>query len=209
MNMRTTTVLAAAALLFLSGAGTAAADDVRVSADLDGDGTDDRVTVVSAGTADQRIVAEVAGREVAVNVPADTRSRVVPPRVADLDGDGAAELVVLEYSGANTDTFGVWTYVDGELRAVGTDNLEALRLYEGGGVAARSGYSCEDVGGTRELAVLSAEADEGADEVTYSGSLTYYRMSDGIITPSGTAVTFTTVGADNPLLSPDADSCAA
>lgn len=209
MTIRITAALTAGILTFLPGGTAAAEQDVRVSADLNGDGTNELVTVESAGTADQRIESEVDGREISVAAPADTRSQVERPRVTDLDGDGAAELVVLEYTGANTDSFGVWAYVDGALRSLGSDTGETLRLYEGGGVSARSGYSCEDVGGGRELAVLSAQVDGEADETTYSGSWTYYQLRDGIVTPSGTTTTFTFVGADNALLSPDADTCKA
>jgi hypothetical protein len=215
MTMRKTTtaltsgLFASAAIAFLPGAATAVPDeDVLAAADLDGDGADEQITIRAAGTADQRIVTEVDGREVAADAPADTRSQVREPRVTDLDGNGAEELVLTELTGANTETFDVWAYVDGALRSLGAGNMEKLRLYEGGGVAARSGYTCENVAGGRQLVVLSAEVDDAtAAEPTYSGDWTYYRLQDGTATPTGSAVTFTAVGARSALLSPDPGAC--
>lgn len=204
--MRKTIALTTAVLAAMTaGAGTAAADDVRVAADLDGDGVDERVTVLAAGTEAQRIVTTVDGQRLSVSVPGDTMGAVVAPRVTDIDGNGAEELVLTEYVGANTDTFGVWAYMDGALYSFGTENGEALRLYEGGGVSARSGYTCED----GRLVVLSARIDDDSwDDPAYTGRWTYYRVEDGTVTPSGTEVGFTSVAADSPLLTPDSTACA-
>ena len=212
-TMRKTIALTTAAFAALTvGAGTAAATagDVRVAADLDGDGVDERVVIRAAGTAEQQIVTTVDGQRHAVSVPGDTRGAVIAPRVTDIDGNGAEELVLTEYVGANTDTFDVWAYMDGALYSFGTENGDAVRLYEGGGISARSGYTCEEVGGVRQLVVLSARIDDDSwDDPTYTGSWTYYRIEDGTATPSGTEVTFTSVGADSPLLAPDSAACAA
>lgn len=212
ITMRKTIALTAAVLAAMTaGAGTAAATagDVRVAADLDGDGVDEQVTVAAAGTEKQRIVTTVDGQPLSVSVPGDTMGAVIAPRVTDIDGNGAEELVLTEYVGANTDTFGIWAYMDGALYSFGTDNGEPVRLYEGGGISARSGYTCEEVGGVRRLVVLSAQIDDDSwDDPAYTGSWTYYRVEDGTATPSGTEVTFTSVGADSPLLSPDSAACA-
>lgn len=212
ITMRKTIALTAAVLAAATvGAGTAAATagDVRVAADLNGDGVDEQVTVRAAGTEKQRIVTTVDGQRLTVSAPADTLGAVIAPRVTDIDGNGAEELVLTEYVGANTDTFGVWAYMDGALYSFGTDNGEAVRLYEGGGISARSGYTCEEVGGVRQLVVLSAQIDDDSwDDPAYTGRWTYYRVEDGTATPSGTEVAFTSVGADSPLLAPDSAACA-
>jgi hypothetical protein len=202
----TTGILASAALAFMTnGVATAVPDeDVLAAADLNGDGVEDQVTVRSVGTADQRVVARVDGKEVAIDAPAET-SIVRPPRVTDLNGDGADELVVREQTGANTEAFGVWDYADGALRQVATKDGHPLKLYEGGGVMARSGYRCED----GQLVVLRAEADvTTTPKATYTGSWTYYSIADGVVTPSEAEVSFTEVGAESPLLSPDTGTCA-
>ena len=204
-------VIASAALAFLTG-GTAAAvpdEDVLAHADLNGDGADETVTIRSAGTAQQELVTEVDGQRLAASAPADTPSDVRLPRVTDVNGDGAEELVVSELTGANTETFGIWEYVDGTLRQVAGPNGDLLRLYEGGGVTARSGYTCEKFGPGSQLVVLSAEADDTArDTITYTGSWTYYALTDGVATPTGTTVSFTSVSGENPLMNPDNGSCA-
>lgn len=206
-TLLSTGVIASAALAFLS-AGTASAapdEDLLAKVDLNGDGADETVTIRSAGTAQQTLLAEVDGHPLAVPAPADTASIVRPPRVTDLNGDGAEELVVSEQTGANTETFGIWQYVDGTLIQVAGPNGDLLRLYEGGGVSARSGYTCEE----RQLVVLSAEADDIAQNATtYTGSWTYYRLVDGVATPTGTTVSFTSVSGDNPLMNPDPEACA-
>jgi hypothetical protein len=205
----TTAALVAATVGLGTGTASASAKDVRVAADLNGDGVDEQVTVRAAGTADQQIVTTVDGQRHTVSVPADTLGAAITPRVTDIDGNGAEELVLTEYVGANTDTFGVWAYMDGALYSFGTDNGDAVRLYEGGGVSARSGYTCEEVGGVRQLVVLSARIDDDSwDDPTYTGSWTYYRVEDGTASPSGTEVAFTSVGADSPLLAPDSAACA-
>lgn len=205
----TTGVLAAAAFATLSGTAWAAPDeDVVTSADLDGDGEQETVNVLSVGTQDQRILAVVDGVEVEVAAPADTRSVIRPPRVVDIDGDGSDELVVREQVGANTEAFGIWEYANGEFRAIGTPNADVMRLYQGGGVSARSGYGCEGAGDDRTLVVLSAEADvTNTPEATYSGSWTYYRVVDGIATPTGAEESFANEPADTPMLQLDADTC--
>ena len=212
--MRKTIALAAVTLAATAvglGAGSAAATapgDVRLAADLNGDGVDEQITVSAAGTDKQQIVTTVDGQRYTASVPGDTAGAVIAPRVTDIDGNGAEELVLTEYVGANTDTFVVWAYMDGALYSFGADNGDVLRLYEGGGVSARSGYTCEEVGGVRQLVVLSAQIDDSSwDDPTYTGSWTYYRIEDGTATPNGTEVSFTSVGAESPLLSPDSGAC--
>lgn len=216
IERRTTTVLGAgvlmsAALAFLTGgtAGAAPDDDVLAHADLNGDGAAETVTIHAAGTAEQKLVTAVDGRQLAVSAPADTASTARPARVTDVNGDGVDELLVSELTGANTETFGLWEYVDGTLRQVVGPHGDLLRLYEGGGIAARSGYTCEKFGSGNQLVVLSAEADDVAqDAVTYTGSWTYYALTDGVATPSGATVSFTSVGGESPLMNPDNGSCA-
>jgi hypothetical protein len=199
---------AIAAALALWVPGTAAADqpaqqDAR--ADLDGDHLDEDVTLYRSTEDTQVLATIIDGEPVNATIPADLPGGGVEPiRVTDLDGDRRDEALVAESVGANTVWYGLWHYRDGRgLVRVGTDDGHQLTVIEGGGVAARSGYACDD----DTFATLTAEADDiSADPVTYSGSRTIYELRDGIATPTD-VIRFHHATADQSVMRVDPESC--
>ncbi|WP_020672121.1 hypothetical protein [Amycolatopsis nigrescens] len=176
-------------------------------ADLDGDGTPETVTLTMIGDGTQQLTADVGGRQIQATMPGDDFAGAQPIRVTDLNADGRAELVITKSVGANTLTFDAWDY-DGEFRRLGTPDGQPLDLYEGGGVAARVGYTCEATPAGRALVTLGSEADDvGADPLTYTGARTAYTLQDGVLTPAAT-VPFTSVAPTDPLVSTDPAACA-
>jgi hypothetical protein len=172
---------------------TASADDVSVAyADLNGDHRIDRVTLARAhdNPNDQLLVATV-GRTSHVRRIPTAGEPLSPLRVVDLDHDGRQEVLVTEMNGANTSWFGVWHLADGnDWQPVLAASGGGFELYEGGGVREVSRYGCRQVGGRREVVLLSAQLrDPWADEI-YSGRLWSFTVRDGVATlTSSTAVT--------------------
>lgn len=201
----TTGAIAAAIALFSTG--TAAADQPAqqdATADLDGDRVQEDVTLYKSTEDTQVLAAIVDGQPESATIPADLGDGVEPIRVTDLNGDGRDEMIIAESAGANTVWYSVWHYRDGRgLAGVGTEDGHQLTIFEGGGVAARSGYACGD----DAFAVLNAEADDiSADPVTYSGSRTIYELRDGTAV-STDEITFHHATDDQAVMRADPHSC--
>ncbi|MCP2166845.1 hypothetical protein [Goodfellowiella coeruleoviolacea] len=204
----TATAVAATALVLLP-LGSASADPVRTAAaDLDGDGRADRVTLSQVDDQTQSLTVVVGDRTATATMqwwaPA---TGVQPVRVTDLDRNGRQELIVLETVGANTDTFSIWEYTtSGSLRRVTRLNGEPVQLYEGGGVAAHSGYECDDnLAQQRVLVKLDTLRDDNG--VTYSGTRTGYRITGGLARVLWT-VPISHVSSDDPVTATDPGTCA-
>jgi hypothetical protein len=186
--VRTVTLTGLAAALGLAGAAPAlaapAGEPIYTAADLNGDGTRDTVTSWQAGHGEQVVSATVNGRRTSVHLPADRRFGIVAPRVADLNGDGRAELLVATSLGATTSVFSVLHFDGRRLsRVVGADN-KPFEVAEGGGVAAHLGYLCMAPGGDRLFVTVVSSADDvsrPADEITYTGTRTIYTLRDGAL----------------------------
>ncbi|MBB4911523.1 hypothetical protein [Actinophytocola algeriensis] len=213
MNTRTTAILstglmtaAALALVSVPAASATPAGDVTTHADLDGDGTDELVTVRAAGTDAQKLLVEVAGEELRAEVPADAEGIVRPPRIVDLNNDGREELAVRERFSSDTHVFGVWEYADGRLRSLSTPNGHQFRLYDGADDTSTYGYGCVEEDDVRSVVVMNASEDDAG---TWSGSQVYYSVADGVVTPTGGDITFTALPFVGPALHPDRDTCAA
>ncbi|QWF78656.1 VCBS repeat-containing protein [Amycolatopsis sp. CA-230715] len=202
------TGVVAAALAATAGSASASEPPQRATAqaDLDGNGTLETVTLTKSGDA-MDLSTTVEGKTVHANVPGDGFAGTVSPlRVADFNGDGAADLVVRYSVGANTDWFGVWDFDGTGFRQLTTPDGKALMLNEGGGLAARTGYACADVP-SRELTSVAAEADDiSANPITYTGSRTTYQVRDGVATPQRT-MDLKSVPSADPLVSPNPDTC--
>lgn len=204
-----TTGIVAAALAATAGSASASEppqQSFTAQADLDGNGTLETVTITKSSDA-MDLSATIDGKTVHANVPGDGFAGDVSPlRVADFNGDGAADLVVRYSVGANTDWLGVWDYDGTGFRQLTTPDGKALTLNEGGGLAARTGYACADVP-HRELTSVAAEADDiSKDPITYTGSRTTYLVRDGIATPQRT-MDLKSVPSADPLVSPNPDTC--
>ncbi|OXM64031.1 FG-GAP repeat domain-containing protein [Amycolatopsis vastitatis] len=157
---------------------------IHTTADLNGDGTPEDVVSWQAGRGDQVVSAIVNGRRTSIHLPADGRVGILPPRVADLNGDGRAELLVATSFGADTTTFSVLHFDGRKLsRVVGADH-RPFSVAEGGGTAAHLGYMCMAPGGDRLFVTVVSSADDvalPADEITYTGTRTIYALRDGAL----------------------------
>ena len=214
--------LATATVIATSGAATAPADpvvpeQVLVTADLDGDGIPDPVTLrqLSPGTQLLRVALREEILDALIGGDDTVPLPLIPPRPSDLDGDGRAELVLTVVVGANTLTYEVWRYdEDHGLRPVTDESGAPWRLYEGGGVAATSGYGCATPhpGEARRLPfAVEARWDESRTEqepIRYDGEVVTYEIAGGVARPVGTAHV-QDVARDDPQVTTDPATCAA
>ncbi|MEV6873191.1 VCBS repeat-containing protein [Amycolatopsis sp. NPDC051128] len=186
--VRTATLTAFAVALGFAGAAPALAASpdapIHTAADLNGDGTRDDVVSWRAIRGDQVVSATVNGQRTSIHLPADARFGVLPPRVADLNGDGRAELLVATSFGADASTYSVLHFDGRKLsQVVGADH-RPFSVAEGGGAAAHLGYMCMAPGGDRLFVTVVSSADDvtrPADEITYTGTRTTYTLRDGVL----------------------------
>ncbi|PWV80386.1 hypothetical protein SAMN05421630_109263 [Prauserella marina] len=183
-------------------------------ADIDGDGEPDDVVLKEASANNQTLTFRLAsGGSAEMTFEGDTSMPLQPPRPVDLNGDKQDEIVVAESVGANTLTLNVWAYdVTGtKIFPVTTTNGGRLRLFEGGGIAAVTGYGCLPLNpgsSGRDLIGVKALIDDPAsDTATYTGTRTTYH-----VTPDGKArtvnrVNVTSVPRDDPALTTDPAAC--
>jgi dipeptidyl aminopeptidase/acylaminoacyl peptidase len=204
-----TTGIVVAALAFpTAGVASAAPKTVTAQADLDGNGTLDSLSLSQASSTSQVLEATIGGRVVRATLPSDDFTGVQPMQVTDMNADGKAEVVVTEYWGANTVTMSAWDFDGRGLRVLSTVDGEPLRLYEGGGISARSGYTCETSRRGKVLVSFSAVWDDDSrDGVTYSGTRTSYLVRDGVATPSA-RFSFTGVGQSSAWVNGNPAACA-
>ncbi|WP_156756638.1 hypothetical protein [Actinokineospora pegani] len=181
--------------------GSASADPVTATADLDGDGVADTVTArtVPGDPTRQQITATVNGREYTATGDSDPNG-VQPLRVTDVNRDGANEVITTGYLGANTVTMTIWVLHNDSLQAVFGPAGEPFYLYEGGGVSQVNGYSCAE--GT--IQVTSGDADNpGGQDPTYSGEVIAYTLDGAMLQLAGETVSF----EGEPRPTPDPQTC--
>lgn len=196
----------AGALGMLPAATASAAPQQQASPDLNDDGRQDLATLEPVGDGSQQLLRFIVdGRTAEAVLPGDSSAGARPMRMTDINGDGAQELVVTESVGANTETLAVADLgPDGTVRTLTTSDGERLELYEGGGIAARSGYECAPAGNARMLITLGATNEGPAS--AYDGSRIGYEVRDGVATRID-EVPFEGVGQDDPVLQVDPASC--
>lgn len=198
-------VLAIAAIAFGVTGQASAAPGRSVSADLDGDGRQDTVSVHQVTANRQLLVAAVGGTRLSAYVPLDSAVGVRPPRVVDVDADGRDEVVVTESVGANTLKFTAWGLFGGRLAPITLPHGDALALWEGGGVSATSAYGCVEQAGGRVLVLTGGYALD-AGFTRYRGERTTFTVADGVATWQGT-LSFE-AGRDDPRFQADPAACA-
>jgi hypothetical protein len=214
--IRVATVTGIAAALSLatvipaSAAPSTPAEPVTTVADLDGDGEIETVSAEQTGAHDQVISATVNGTFTSIHIGADGYAGIEAPRVTDLNGDGRAELIVVQSVGVNT-MFSTALHFDGRnLSQVVDEADKPLSVAEGGGVAAHLGYQCTSLeGGGRTFETVAAEADDisaPVEQITYSGTRTVYTLRDGALTAQNT-IPFSARQATDPVLATDATTC--
>jgi len=202
----TTGAVAAVLACATPGIASATSESVTAQADLDGNGAPDTLTLTESGAETQELVATVGGTTARVTIPMDPYFHTAPLRVTDVNADGKSEVIVTEYVGANTLTLSSWDFDGVHLRELRTPDGQPFQLYEGGGIRAHSGYDCEQLASGRALVVFNSASDD-IDFATYDGDRTWYRVRDGVATPT-TRITFTGAEADNPIRDGDPDTCA-
>lgn len=176
----------------------------ETTADVDGDGRGDPVTLQQVSEETMLLRAGLRDEFVDATVAGDARGQRPVP--ADIDGDGADELLVPESVGANTITYAAWTYTpEAGLHAVRTTDGEPLRLHEGGGATAVSTYGCAPANTGRLL--VSVNAHESGPEAAYQGDRVTYSVRGGVAavvdeTPIADAE------RDDPALRADPATCA-
>ncbi|MHA6623218.1 hypothetical protein [Pseudonocardia sp. DLS-67] len=181
-------------------------------ADLDADGTDDRITVQADPGGGWQLRVDLAGRTVTAKLPTDEPAVLeADRRVSDMDGDRVPEVVVPVSIGANTVSSAVYLY-DPQLGLVPVSGPDGhpFFLYEGGGVSAVNGYECADDHDGRSLGLVGVTLREdlpAGGEPRYSGSYNAYSVSDGIVTPVQ-STPIEDVAAGDPVLQTDPMSCA-
>jgi hypothetical protein len=178
--MKTGALLLALTAVLAFAAPANAADQVGVQADLNGDGRLDEVTATPvAGDPEQQLLtATVRGVRLTAVTPLDSHVGILPLRVVDLNGDGRDEVVVAESVGANTVSFNVWGLFSGLRPVTGSDG-RALKLWEGGGISAHSGYGCEQADGARQLVTVYARLSDSEQDV-YTGERVTYSVDGGV-----------------------------
>jgi hypothetical protein len=208
--VRTVTLTGLAAALGLAGAAPALADEpIYTAADLNGDGTRDTVTSWQKGHSEQVVSATVNGRHTSIHLPVDSQFGVVAPRVADLNGDGRAELLVATSVGANTTFYSVLHFDGRNLSRVVDADDKPFEVAEGGGIAAHLGYMCMAPGGDRLFVTVTSSADDVSrpdDEITYTGARTIYMLRDGALSVLEQDA-FTSRPTSDPVTMVDAASC--
>jgi hypothetical protein len=184
--------LTAAVMGIAAQAGTVAPQAVRgevavegqqtASADLNGDGRLDRVTLrpVDGNPNVQELVARVGGKRLTATVPMNNYGGVQPMRVVDVNADGRDEVVVTQSVGANTDSFGVWGLHGNALSRVRLADGTQLILWQGGGASAVLRYGCTADHDGRQL--VQARGMGIGDYTVYEGEYVVYTVDGAVAT---------------------------
>ena len=152
------------------------------SADLNGDGRLDRVTLrpVDGNPEQQLLTARIGGKRLTATVPMDNYGGVRPMRVVDVDADGRDEVIVTEIVGANTDHFVVWGLHGNALTSVKLADGTPLRLMEGGGASAVVRYGCTADHDGRQLIQVRGVAV--GDWTVFEGEYIVYTVDGAVAT---------------------------
>ncbi|MFC7342916.1 hypothetical protein [Saccharopolyspora griseoalba] len=195
----------AGALVFgQAAAAQPAADKQVVHADVDGDGSTEPVTVRKVDDATQVIRFVLPRGPVETTAPANY-SVLQPPRVTDVNRDGAAEIAVITTAGANTDHFQLFKH-DPAIGVVAVQSGgQPFTFHEGGGATARLGYQCEDPGKGPMLRTVRAQYDSSTGK--FDGTTSWWVFS-GNSTGEWTKAPFQDLPGDDPALNLDPGTCA-
>lgn len=178
----TLALFAAAAAFATPAAAATAPTQHAVQADLNGDGTLDRVVVraVPNNPNEQVLVATVGRVNYVAREALDAFDTTVQPlRVVDTNADGRDEVLLTESVGANTNTFSVWGLFDG-WRPIKMPDQSRLRLFEGGAVYSFSTFGCDTIAAQRKLVTVAGWLDEMESEI-YMGVRVTYSVGFGAV----------------------------
>ncbi|GAA0530864.1 hypothetical protein GCM10011581_28370 [Saccharopolyspora subtropica] len=200
---RTLLVGVAAAALLLPGGAPALGQERGVTADMDGDGRPDPVSLQQVSDSSMLLRVGLPGEFVDAKVPGNAGGRQPVP--VDVNGDGFDEVLVPEAVGANTVTYVVWAYsAEAGLFGVPLRDGAPWRIFEGGGATAVSTYGC---GPGRPGRVLDSVNAYLADDGGYRGERVTYQFAYGV---AGEVyrMPISGVGRDDPALQADPATCA-
>ena len=205
------------AVFGMSGSVIAQADESfetkTTQADVDGDGRLDGVTLREVSADSQTLTFGLADEQVQITIAGDARYPLQTPRPVDVNSDGSHEVTVPEFIGANTITSNIWRYdvQRGKIFPVSNPDGSRLKVYEGGGASARSGYNCFDYPdtGARDLETLEARMVGTSDgSPLFNGVRTRYHVVYGIATQVK-RVEYEAIAGTDPRLDSDPRSCGA
>ncbi|RZS36558.1 hypothetical protein EV193_107239 [Herbihabitans rhizosphaerae] len=206
--------VAGTALATVAASGTASAQEpgyesTTVYADVDGDGKPNAVTVNEVSPNRQALIFAFAEDALDVSFEADTAPPLQPPRVVDVDADGRDEVVVAKVVGANTLTFTVWKF--DQVRGIVPLTTNAggpFDVFEGGGIAAVSGYTCATDHDGRQFVTVNAHlVGPPSGNPRYDGERTSYKVTGNSVTVQS-VTPIRQAGRDDPLLVADPATCA-
>jgi hypothetical protein len=192
----TLALFAAAAAFATPAAAATAPAQFAVQADLNGDGTLDRVVVKAVPDDEfaQSVIATVGRANYVARTEfyAPEGVGVQQPRVVDVNDDGRDEVLVTESVGANTYKFTVWGVSSHGWGPVvyGIAPDVKFAVWEGGGAEYFDRYGCEPdpFGGRR---IVSVYASKNEHEIFWGGRITYGIYDGSAWTISSTSVSGT------------------
>ncbi|MEO6083094.1 MAG: VCBS repeat-containing protein [Umezawaea sp.] len=158
---------------------------VSVQADLDGDGTLEKVVSqpIAGNPDEQLLITRVHGTRFTARAPLSSNVGIWKLVAVDVNGDGRDEVIVTESIGANTLRMSAWGLFGGLRPVIKTDG-SVLNLWEGGGISALSNYTCEPVGDSRRLVTVGGVLTDWEHGV-YTGERVSYTVHEGLATESG------------------------
>lgn len=172
----------------------AGAQDVsEVSADVDGDGANDRVLAYRRGDGSRRLAVDVAaGGTAAVDASATEVEGPASLSVlggARLGGDGETVLAMTG-AGASVVIVGLFQFVECTLARVSFPSSQDVELPVGGGITHGDGIACSD----GALVRLSATSTDGE---TFTATKTSYQVDGNTLIEAATLTTTLTRAADD------------
>lgn len=182
MKIVMSALVAFAAVLASAAPAAAATKEHAVQADLNGDGTPDRVVVKAVeNNPNEQVLVATVGRTsyVAREELSSPDYSVQPLRVVDLNADGREEVLLTESVGANTLTLSVWGLFNG-WRPIKMPDQSRLRIYEGGAEYSFSRFGCDTIAGQRKLVTVNAWTEDWDNRI-YSGERTTYSVGFGAV----------------------------
>jgi hypothetical protein len=170
-----------------------AQDVSEVSADVDGDGADDRVLAYRRGDGARRLAVDVAaGGTAAVDASATEVEGPASLSVlggARLGGDGET-VFALTGAGASVVIVGLFQFVECALARVSFPSSQDVELPVGGGITHGDGIACSD----GALVRLSATSTDGE---TFTATKTRYQVDGNTLIEAGTQTSTLTRAVDD------------
>ncbi|HEV2069236.1 MAG TPA: hypothetical protein VGR26_05545 [Acidimicrobiales bacterium] len=174
-----------------------ATDVAQVDVDVDGDGSEDRVSAYRRADGERRIGVELAaGGTSAVDASTSQVEGPAPLSVlggVDLGGDGET-VVALTDAGASVVIVGLFQFVECALARVSFESGQAVELPVGGAITHGDGLRCATGGDGPPLVRLSATSTDGE---RFTATETGYRVDGNTLVEVDSQTTTLTRGADD------------